>query len=312
MRDKELLLKAKSIYESSTDITLKEVSSEIGISSERISKFLKDSGVEIRKGHNPNTEKYKIGKTMYLNGFSIGHISKELGICRNRFSQYLKKNKVEVIQLRHKIRFNNTVFETIDTEAKAYWLGFLYADGCVGSNRSQVELGLSIKDESHVYKFRDFLESSHKISEKDSKMGRASRIIIEDKLLHSSLIKLGCVPKKSLILKFPSNKQVPNYLIKHFIRGYFDGDGGFTYTDKTVSINILGTGEFLSELKKQVDVLNNKKLYPMRYDDKNKNTFRIQFESKKDIKTFLDYIYKDSNIKLERKYEKYIKFCLPS
>ena len=292
----------------STGETIRNISKKVGISEYRISSYLKNNGVVIRKGYKKSLEKYKMGKELYLKGNSICHISKVLGISRSRFSQYLKKESVDIKQLPHKIKFNNTVFEKIDTEEKAYWLGFLYADGCIGKNRSQIELQLSKKDKVHVYKFRDFIKSTHKISLKNNKLGSSYRIIIEDENMHRDLIKLGCTPRKSLTLKFPTEEQVPKSLLPHFIRGYFDGDGGFSNTGKTLCVNILGTKEFLEGLKKEVVILNNKKIYPMSYKDNNKNTYRIQFGSRKDIEIFLDYIYKNSNINLDRKYEKYKNF----
>ena len=314
MNSKENLLKAKSMYENNEEVTLKEVSEVFNINSKTFSKFLKSSGVIVRRGYNPSIKKYIKGKEMYLNGNSINYISKELDISRSRFSQYLKKSGIDVKHMRHKIYFKNDVFKKIDTEEKAYWLGFLYADGYIRSGkRCGIEIGLSENDVGHLYKFRDFLDTTHKVSFRKNKLGNSCRISIEDGQIHSDLIKLGCTPKKSLTLTFPTNKQVPKSLHRHFIRGYFDGDGGITFTEKTTSINILGTKEFLNGIKRSVKLLEDKKLYPMRYDDTNKNTFRIQFEGKKDIKCFLEYLYKDSQVYLDRKYEKYINFvCRPT
>lgn len=251
MNNKENLLKAKSMYENNENMTLKEISEKFNINSSTFSKFLKDNGVIVRRGHNPNIKKYIKGKELYLEGNSINYISKELDICRNRFSQYLKRNGVDVKQMHHKIYFKNDVFKKIDTEEKAYWLGFLYADGCIRSGkRCGVEIGLSENDVGHLYKFRNFLDTTHKISFRKNKLGNSCRISVEDAQLHSNLIELGCTPKKSLTLTFPTEDQVPKCLHKHFIRGYFDGDGGMTFTEKTTSINILGTKEFLNGIKK--------------------------------------------------------------
>lgn len=53
-----------------------------------------------------------------------------------------------------------------------------------------------------------------------------SRIQISSKTLTADLLKLGCTPRKSLTLKFPNDGIFKsNDLIRHFIRGYFDGDG---------------------------------------------------------------------------------------
>ena len=51
-----------------------------------------------------------------------------------------------------------TNFENIDNEEKAYWLGFLDADGSVGSKEDKIELGLAEKDLAHIEKFRDFMK----------------------------------------------------------------------------------------------------------------------------------------------------------
>lgn len=313
MNKLELLKEAKNIYLNDESLTLKSVGEKLKINPDRLSEYLKENGIKIRRGYNPKIKIYQVGMKRYLNGESISKISKELNICRNRFSQYLKKQGIEVIQMRNKINFNNSLFETIDTEEKAYWLGFLYADGYIrGDGRKGIELSLSHVDKKHILKFRDFLESKHKISFRESKLGKSYRLSIEDSILHESLMRQGCIPKKSLILTFPTEKQVPKCLLKHFIRGYFDGDGGICFTQKTTSINILGTNEFLSELKNNVEVLKDKNLYPLKYNNNYKNTFRIQFEGKKDIYDFLTYLYKDSNIYLDRKYEKYINFvCRP-
>ena len=115
------------------------------------------------------------------------------------------------------------IFETIDTEEKAYWLGFLYADGSVGSTDNRIELGLAEKDLKQIEKFKNFIGIPNKISYRAT--SKSYRYTFKSIPCKTDLIKQGCVPKKSLILKFPTKEQVPQDLIKHFIRGFFDGDG---------------------------------------------------------------------------------------
>lgn len=306
MDEKDIFKNVIEMY--SKERTLKSISEEVGISTYRLSKYLKSKGIKIEKSRKAIKDKYIIGVEMYKNGKSTMQISKELGVDRYRFSQYMKRQGVYVVERPQKILFDNDVFENIDTEEKAYWLGFLYADGSIRYDRKMIELGLSIKDEGHLYKFRSFLNSKHKISHKDNKLGKSCRISISDIKLYDDLIKQGCKPKKSLTLIFPTEKQVPKHLHRHFIRGYFDGDGGITLTEKTVSINILGTKEFLEGIKIHVDILKNKTLYPLKYNRLDKNTYRIQFEGINDIHLFLEYIYKGSSVYLDRKFNKYLEF----
>ena len=85
--------------------------------------------------------------------------------------------------------------------------------------------------------------------------------------MYNDLIKQGCVPRKSLILTFPNTNQVPENLINHFIRGYFDGDGSISYGIRerysvrkkqnlkriAVKADFVGTKEMLNEINKRVN-----------------------------------------------------------
>lgn len=92
-------------------------------------------------------------------------------------------------------------FKVIDTEEKAYWLGFLYADGCVGSTESKIELSLAEQDFHHIEKFRDFIGINNKISYRSAV--KAYRYSFRSESCKQDLIDKGCIPKKSLILKYP-------------------------------------------------------------------------------------------------------------
>lgn len=65
--------------------------------------------------------------------------------------------------------------------------------------------------------------------------------------MKEQLINLGCVPNKSLILKFPSlNIFQEKKLVYAFIRGYVDGDGCLTFSKNgKLNLSIVGTYDFL-------------------------------------------------------------------
>ena len=188
----------------------------------------------------------------------------------------------------------------INTEEKAYWLGFLYADGYVGLTDNRVELTLQLSDVNHIEKFKTFLNSDCKISTNSYR----SRLSIKDEKIKKDLINLGCTPQKSLILKFPTDDKVPKELIRHFIRGYFDGDGSLCVTEKTKSIDILGTYDFLYQLCLESNIATSK-IYVSK--SKSNKVFRIVLGSRLDLYNFSKYIYDDCNIYLDRKYEKFKK-----
>ena len=196
------------------------------------------------------------------------------------------------------------IFETIDTEEKAYWLGFLYADGSVGSTDNRIELGLAEKDLKHIEKFRDFTGIFNKISYRATT--KSYRYAFKSIPCKEDLIKQGCVPKKSLILKFPTEDQVPPHLIRHFIRGYFDGDGWFTNTNDCFQVGIIGTEDFIRGFLDNIEIQNKtNKIFIVHRENGAK---RYVFGAYNDVLNFLNWIYKDSNVYLDRKYEHYLDF----
>ena len=121
------------------------------------------------------------------------------------------------------------------------------------------------------------------------------------------LISHGCCENKSLILKPPTT--VPNDLINHFIRGYFDGDGCVCFYPETYSYeySILGTKEFLEFIAEKSSIPSYKII-----SFEHKNCFELRTYSKKSVEIFHNYIYNNKSIYLERKYQKSLsmmKWC---
>ena len=195
-------------------------------------------------------------------------------------------------------------FETIDTEEKAYWLGFLYADGSVGSAEDKIELGLAEQDLHHIEKFRSFLGITNKITYREKT--HSYRLSFRSQSCKADLIKQGCVSKKSVILTFPTDTQVPLSLMRHFIRGYFDGDGWFTNTESCFQVGIIGTQQFLEGFLNTVENINKyNKIFTVHRENDAK---RYVFSAYQDVSNFLNWIYQDATIYLDRKYEHYLDF----
>lgn len=242
-------------------------------------------------------------------GLSATEIAKILGVWRQTIYYKLKRVGRAIPNYHNSLKFDNTVFDSIDTEEKAYWLGFLMADGYISKNSNTIELSLKGSDSNHLQKYNNFIRNTQpiKISKviNNGKEYSRCRCAVTDSHFHNRLIELGCIPQKSLTLKFPNKNIFANKnLIRHFIRGYIDGDGCLTYT-KTgrLVIEIIGTKEFLEEIKE---------LYPeyfksILYKDKrrpNSNTYYISCSCNSADK-FADIIYNNSNIYLDRKYERF-------
>jgi len=242
---------------------------------------------------------------------SLTKLGEKYSIKRQTLSKYLKLQGHEVINYQNLSRIDEAVFDNIDTEEKAYWLGFLYADGNISSTGNRLEVRLSIKDLEHLEKFRAFLKLSTEIRTGICNGNGFCHLAVRNKHIWNQLNNKGCVPKKSLILTFPNNNIFSNYeLIYDFIRGYVDGDGCLCYYKEKNSIvtelNLVGTLSFLLSVKNffnESGYIRNKTC--KNYDNKAYSLSYSNVPSRKIARL----LYENAHIYLKRKYEKYLYFC---
>ncbi|ASB89277.1 MULTISPECIES: helix-turn-helix domain-containing protein [Bacillus] len=204
---------------------------------------------------------------------------------------------------KRKYRVNDSFFETIDTEEKAYWLGFISADGCVyikkNSGSRILEISLNIKDVNHLVKFNKCLDSNYPIIQNTN----SCRVSIVSRKIFQDLLKLGVTERKSKTLIPPTEQLIPPNLMFHYIRGYFDGDGGFTTHDKylTYAVNFCGTPQvcefILSQLNKQNLRLINKKDV--------ESFAQIRIKGNKQSLDVANKLYNNATIYLDRKFKQY-------
>jgi len=291
----------KEMYESGLSAT--KIARILSISIHEVLRNLKKSGVDVINRQNIISWDINDAIKLYKDGLSLSQISKLTNVTITTLSKHFKKSGIEIINYQNITKFDDKIFDKIDTEEKAYWLGFIYADGYIHSNRNDFELSLGLKDLEHLKKFAKFLKYEDNIK-LDSFRCRFS---IVNKHLKQRLIELGITPKKSLTVKFPTFNQVPEFLISHFIRGYFDGDGCIL-TNKTsvkkLSITLLGTKNMLENVIIHSGI-KTKILHDKRHSPE---IFYFSLGIKKS-KIFADYIFKSSNIFLERKRENYLYYC---
>lgn len=203
----------------------------------------------------------------------------------------------------NKYEYNKNFFENIDTEEKAYWLGFIAADGNIRKDFHKLRIELNIQDKQHLEKFRSAIQGNMSIKEWKRLKNHSCYIEINSVKMCKDLFQYGITPNKSLSLKIDFEK-IPQELQHHLIRGYFDGDGSLNMYEKEGyeywEINFIGTQHFLT--------------YIMNFFNKKHkistcgNNFRFNFKKGEDIKDILDILFSNATIFLDRKKEKYDKF----
>lgn len=263
----------------------------------------------MKKYDNINWE--NLAKEYLETGISLTKMSQKYEIGRWTLTDRFKKLGINIVNKQNELKFDNTVFDSIDDEEKAYWLGFIFADGYISSTNNAFEISLKGSDKKHLDKFNKFMKHRDKNHVKLGKVNCGETIcercrwFVSDKHLWNVLNSYGCTPNKSTNLQFPLITIFKyDHLIRHFIRGYFDGDGSFSrYLHKTIvspHIELLGTPEFLNMVEKYSNI------FGKRGKDKRwkNNTEYINFPLKEGV-VFINYIYKDSKIYLDRKYKLY-------
>lgn len=273
-----------------------EISSEIGNIASTIIKLYKD-----------NLSIAKIYRLLKENNITI---------CKKRISKILTSNDVKLRTLSEaatKYEVVSDFFSTIDTEEKAYWLGFMYADGYVTGTKI-VGCKLSTKDEEHLIKLRNTLSPTKPLYYDETSQGfgnntKSVALILTNRNIFKDLVSKGCIQNKSKLLTFPNENIVPKELIHHFIRGYFDGDGSVTAGINPkghirILIGIVGTESFLSEIRKALSLEDTKYLYKY----KNKDIHELKVGGTNVVKAIYNFLYKDATVFLERKYIKFKEY----
>lgn len=134
-----------------------------------------------------------------------------------------------------------------------------------------------------------------------------SGMIIKDianQYMSNQLSSLGMIPNKSLVLEFP--QWMNEELYSHFIRGYFDGDGYVSSNYNNAKLSIISTKSFCEKVKDILykDLGINACIY-LCHKNESTTTRTLQISGRNQIKKFLDYIYNNANLYLNRKYNIY-------
>lgn len=210
-------------------------------------------------------------------------------------------------------------FDEIDTEEKAYWLGFLTADGWINKNEKNnagvTGIELQYGDINHLKKLNKSIKGNYQITDRwktcpistkdKEKKHHLCCIRIFSLTMYNSLVNKGFTKDKSYDYHIPYLRED---LIKHYIRGYFDGDGCLCFTNKSFNINFTTASQMLND-----DVANILKSENFNFSESNYISdfgtimYRLDICRQQDKINFLDWIYQDCNIYLDRKYKKYLK-----
>lgn len=221
------------------------IAKRFGVSTSTVGGALKRLGVPTRPS--PQQRNLELAAfrnewaAMYRAGKTAGYIADRYDTTPVVVARHLRAIGVQMrtkdIATRRYTLANEEVFSKIDTEGSAYWLGFLMADGTVDaraererSRSFRITLGLAERDRQHLERFRAFVGTEkpiyvahHKRPGQKESYSTMLYLNLSSKSMTQDLIRWGCTPAKTHTLQYPGD--LPESLARHFVRGYFDGDG---------------------------------------------------------------------------------------
>lgn len=210
-----------------------EIMEQAGVTSTTVAKILRRNGRDLTRKPEGTQGKEEIMAALYEAGHSTRAIGQMLGHSKSTINAVVTGNGGEMRQRPGCERPD--YFEQVDTPEKAYWLGFIAADGCVITTSSYPEgshlaVQLAIRDRTHLLKLKEAtgaLGAVHDEMRAGSRGGRwrsggSSTLYVYSRRLTKSLLVLGITPRKSATVE-PWDG--PADLMPHYWRGLIDGDG---------------------------------------------------------------------------------------
>lgn len=254
---------------------------------------------------------------MYLQGLEMQEIDKMFNTdCSYHFKKHnLRRRTSSEVLLKRKGRYKilNDLSQ-INSETEAYILGLWFSDGWITS-RNQAGITLHKDDFLILEKIKNIIcPELSLLYERNN-----SKLLISSQHFKNNLEKYGITVDKSYSdFKLP---EIQNHLRRHFVRGYFDGDGTIYYDKKHLRVNICSiTLQILKDIQKELNlnniysVINTEiregKTYkvPTGHSNNCKNIHRLFIRRKADLKLLYEYLYKDATIYLDRKYNKFLNY----
>lgn len=250
--------------------------------------FLKEKASSMSSG--------EIAKALGRSPDAVQHRASQLGISL-RNPPHLRSNR--------KYNVNHFYFSKVNNPQKAYWLGVLWADGCVRKQSTprgasyMIKLEVQERDRDWIHVLANDLDATYPISE--THQGKAVRLRMTSKQMFDDLSMLGVIPRKTHKNKIPV---LDPGLVPHFVRGLFDGDGSIYGTLKQPGVQVTNTKALcrwlLETTQGALGVGGGVYSRPS-------IAYVWKIGGANQVQLFASWIYHGAGRYLERKYEKFVK-----
>jgi Mor family transcriptional regulator/DNA-binding CsgD family transcriptional regulator len=286
--------------------TVTSIARRYGAHKSTVAAILETNDVERRMGRPPTltAAREQEMSDLYLAGGSPAVLSNRFGVSQETIRNSLRRRGISLRSRSEGLRryaLDQSFFDSIDSEEKAYTLGFIAADGCVYKNI--LKINLAERDREHLIRLRDALGSTHPVR-KDAKKNQAELHIASDRL-RDGLAAHGIIPRKTRVLRWPNT--VPPGLLRHYLRGYADGDGCWSARRRkpthspTLNFCFVGNLAFCREAQRfmvNAASLNPTKILPYKHSP---GIASVSYGGNKQVSRIWHLLYDGATVYLSRK-----------
>lgn len=292
-------------------MTYKEIGEKLGIKYRTVQYYLEKNG--LRKMERELTdEEIEFIKANYKN-MTYKEIANIFGISERHI-----RGRINYMKMPKTRRFNNDYFHNIDSDIKAYFLGFIFADGWVINkpDKRNYEFGIQLNscDKYILDKLNEELGNVHQLKHNNPYVSEIKGVVayhkssdtlrIYSKSIVADLISHGVVENKTQKDVHPI---INDDLFFDFLRGYIDGDGCYYVRKNNVYMHITCSSQ--NPLEWVSEKLFDYGISSSVYQEKERK-YRLHCTDTSSMKKLVSLLYHpDFSLCLIRKYEK-IKFLL--
>lgn len=290
-----------------------EIAKELNVTLNKLKYFLKKIELPARKQIKDNSQEIE---NLYKQGKTSAEIGEIFNVCQSSICNVLRENNIKTrtnSEYKRKSPIRDTFFNQIDTKEKSNILGFIYADGYHDEDKSSISITLHRKDIDFLIKMSNAIQplkenpiKTFQSKSKTKNNGPSAQLVFYSRKISLDLYKIGCYQNKSFTVDFPN---IDKKYYPQFASGYFDGDGCLGYTVHPQSnklayyITICVSKNFGTKLKQIIK----KELKINVSLEKHSSIYRLRIGGNNQTEKFMDWLYQNSPIKLNRKYKKYLE-----
>jgi len=252
-----------------------------------------DVELKVCELYDENLTCMKIGEMLNLSNTTVGDILKRYGYEIRSTKHYTRVYSLD-----------ESYFSKIDNEHKAYWLGFLAADGYNNEKYGFIKIALNGNDFNHIDKFKaDIQYTGRTIRLITSQNHDVVRVCVSSRTMSDDLVKLNIVQGKSFTVDI--SDKIPEYLIRHFIRGYFDGDGGFNFYEKrpgNTTFHITGNSLMINSIQDYLVLKLNLQKTQFYQRFKDCEVYTMRYCGNPQVSKIIKFLYSGSTVSMDRKF----------